>query len=316
MIQISEYDQIDPLEALNLNLLSRGRAFTPEQAARLRAADPRVMPCLALYALEHRKVVGQIGLLRLPLISAAGREDVGGLGAMAVLPQAGWENSLSALLDEAHRRQRAEGLRFSVLAARLDHPNYAVFREHGYADLGSWGSALARWETTRQPTRYHAQPPGEAGAGRVEAVFAAIAGDYLGFAWRPTPFAPLRELIYTEDILILWSNQQPVGYALTSLDDSLLRITNLTIRMDVDFAEAVAAITAQIKSSFVHVTFTRPVEAASLERRGYRVTRSGFETFMLKTLEPELGPADVRRLYGMGGDRFLISWLDLTWATG
>ncbi len=312
MIQISEYEQIDPLEALNLNLLSSGRPLTPEQAARLRAADPRVMSCLAFYALERGKVVGQIGLLRLPVVTVNGHEDLGGVWAVAVLPGTGRRAVLSALVEAVHSRLREEGLRFSIMAVRRNHPGVSVFREHGYADLGTWGSALARWEKTRQPTRYYAQPPGEAGFGLVEEVFAAVAGDYLGFTRRPSPFAPLREGIRLEDILILWDNRRPVGYVLTAQERGLLRIKELVACMDVDAAEAVAAVTALVKTDFIQVNLSRPAEAASLERSGFRVTRRGYETFLLKPLEPGLSPTDARRLFDIGGDRFLISWLDLT----
>jgi hypothetical protein len=50
-----------------------------------------------------------------------------------------------------------------------------------------WATALTRWETAHRPTHLRAQPPGPEGYDFVEKIFADLAGDYLGFAWRHTP---------------------------------------------------------------------------------------------------------------------------------
>ena len=42
-----------------------------EVAARIRQTDPRPFPCLAVYAVDHETVVGQVGVFRLPMISTS-----------------------------------------------------------------------------------------------------------------------------------------------------------------------------------------------------------------------------------------------------
>jgi hypothetical protein len=174
-----------------------------------------------------------------------------------------------------------------------------------------WGTALARWETAHQPTRLHAGPPGPEGYDFIERIFQHIAGGYLGFAWRHTPFAPVRRVNLT-DIWILRQNKTIVGYALAHPDPTFLTISSLMLQPWIDAAEAISAVTAELKSAYVQVKMSRPVEMTSLKRAGYQIAQPDWSGFMIKPLVPEATVEDARRLYGIGTDRFLISWLDVT----
>ncbi len=309
---IVEYDSVDPLQVLNINLLALGFSLTPEHAAHIRQADPRPFPFFALYAVEADRVLGQVGVFRLPMISTAGREDVGGVWAVVTHPQYAGRGIASLLLDEAHARMRAAGLRFSTLGTDRFRVAHKLYRQHGYVDTQVLASALARWETAHQPTPLRAQHPGQGGYEFVEELYEKVARDYLGFAWRYTPFMELRDKVKLDDIWILWKNEQPVGYGLANVEKRFLNISDLLLGRDVDAAEAVAAITTQIKSPYVQVSVSRPVDIASLQRAGYQVAHPSWAAFMVKPLVPEVTIEDARRLFGLGTDQFLISWLDET----
>ena len=142
-------------------------------------------------------------------------------------------------------------------------------------------------------------------------VFEDIAVDYLGFSWRHTPFARLRR-VDISNIWIISENGLVIGYALTQLNRSMLTITNLVLRQGLDAAEAVSAITAEVKSLYVQVHVNRPVDIFSLRKAGYHVGHPSWSVFMIKPLIPTVTVADARRFFGIGTDRFLISWLDIT----
>jgi hypothetical protein len=42
------------------------------------------------------------------------------------------------------------------------------------------------------------------------------------------------------------------------------------------------------------------------------VAQPTWDGFMIKSLVPEVSIEDARQLFGIGTDRFLISWLDVT----
>lgn len=310
-MKILEYDDVDPLQVANLTKLALDFSFTPEMAARLRRTDPRPFPCLAVYAVEDDLVVGQVGVFRLPMVSTEGREDVGGVWAVSTHPQYAGHGIASRLLEEAHTRMRQAGLRFSTLGTGRYRLEHSLYRRHGYVETNVWATALASWETAHQPTRLYAHAAGPEGYEAIERLFMDISKDYLGFAWLYTPFTRLCR-VDLADIWIIQANSQPVGYAFARADQTMLAISNLTLEQGIDAAEAVAALAAQLKSAYVQVKISRPVEIAGLRRAGYHVAHPSWEGFMIKPLFPEVTYNDARRLFGVGTDQFLISWLDVT----
>jgi GNAT superfamily N-acetyltransferase len=310
-MKILEYNDVDPLKVMYVNQLALDFALTPELVAHIRQTDPRPFPCLAVYAVEDDTILGQVGIFRLPMISTEGREDVGGIWAVSTHPQYAQHGVASRLLEEAHIRMRAAGLRFSTLGTNRYRVAYQLYRQNGYKETNVWATALARWETAHQPTRLRARPLGPEGYDFVEQIYQNIAKEYLGFAWRHTPFARLR-LVNLVDIWILSENSRLVGYVFARVDSTMLTISNLVLHQGIDTAEAIAAIASELKSAYVQVKLSRPVEVSSLRQAGYHVAHPTWGGFMIKPLVPEVTAEDARRLFGVGTDLFMISWLDVT----
>jgi GNAT superfamily N-acetyltransferase len=311
-MHITEYDNVDPLGALNLALLVRDPPFTPEYAARVRRTDPRPFPFLALCAVENGAVTGQVSVFRLPLISTVGREDVGGIWALSIHPEYAGRDLISRLLDEAHRRMREAGVRFSMLNTNRLQADYGRYRGHDYVDMRVWGTALAHWETAHLPTRLQARPAGAEGYQLMERLFESVAATYLGFARRHMPSARLRDAVRVDDIWIIWLNQQPIGYALVRKNGPVLDIHDLLLPYDIDVTEAAAALVAEMRTIYVQLTVSRRVVMSQLRGAGWQVAYPNWSAFMVKPLLPEVTVCDARRLFGIGTDRFLISWLDVT----
>jgi GNAT superfamily N-acetyltransferase len=309
-MKIVEYNEVDPLQVLHLTLLALDFPFTPEYAAHLRRTDPRLFPCFTVNAVENNMVLGQVGIFRLPMMSTEGYEDVGGVWAVSTHPHYAGRGVASALLEEAHLRMRDAGLRFSTLGTNRSCIAYRLFQRHGYVDMNVWATALARWEMAHQPTRLRAQPAD--GFEFVEEIFRDLAKDYLGCTWRHQPFIRLREKVSLEEVWIVWENIEPVGVVFARKEDLLLKINIQLLRMDIDAVEAVASFASKLKTSYVQVMMNRPFDIASFQRAGWQVAHPTWSAFMVKPLLPELTADDARRLFGIGTDRFIISWLDTT----
>ena len=311
-MKILEYDEVDPLGILQLNLLALEFSLTPEHVAHIRRTDPRPFPFFAIYAVEDNQILGQVGVFRLPMVSRDGREDVGGVWAVSTHPHHAGRGVASRLLKEAHDRMREAGLRFSTLGTNRYRVAYKLYQQHGYEDMGVLATALARWETAHRPTRLRARPLGSGGFNQADKIFENVASKYLGYAWRYTPFAVLRDKVKIEDVWILWENNRPVGYALAHVNKSMLNISSLLLTIDTDVTEAVAAVVNELKTTYVKVKITRPIEIDSLRLAGYRVAHPTWGAFMLKSLAPEITIKDARHLFGIGSDKFLISWMDVS----
>jgi GNAT superfamily N-acetyltransferase len=309
-MRIVDYNEVDPHGVMYLNQLANNFTLTPEKVAHIRQSDSRPLACLAIYAVEDDLVVGQVGIFRLPMVSSEGREDVGGIWAVCIHPQYAEHGITSRLLEVAHSRMREIGLRFSTLETRRSHLAYKLYLQHGYEETNVWGTAQARWNTAHQPTRLRAISPGSEGYDVVDDIFNHLAKDYLGFTWRDAPFARLRQ-VDLANIWILRENRNIVGYALAHIDQSTLIVSSLVLQQEIDAAEAIAAIAAQLKFTYVRALISRPAEIASLGRAGYQVAHPNWDGFMIKPLNPDVRVEDARSLYGIGTDRFLISRLDV-----
>jgi GNAT superfamily N-acetyltransferase len=311
-MQILEYDEVDPLAVLHLNLLALEFALTPEHAAHIRRADPRPFPFFAIYAVEQGQVLGQVGVFRLPMITTEGREDVGGVWAVSTHPQHAGRGIASLLLEEAHTRMRKAGLRFSTLGTNRYRVAHKLYQQHDYEDMGVQATALATWEMAHQPTRLVALSAGSEGYDLIERIYDDVAPAYLGYAWRHTPFAILRDKVSNADLWVLQENGHYVGYTIAHLEKNILNISSVLLCEGVQMVEAVAAVANGLKSKYVRVQVSRPVEIASLRQAGFQVAHPAWDAFMLKPLTPEMTHEYARRLFGIGTDRFLISWLDTT----
>ena len=311
-MKISDYDDVNPLQVLHLTMLALDFPLTPEQAAHIRQTDPRPFPCFTVNAVEDDRVLGQVGVFRLPMISTEGREDVGGVWAVSTHPNHAGRGIASALLDEAHTRMREAGLRFSTLGTDRSRVSHRLYQRHGYVDMNVWATALTRWESAHQPTHLCAQPLGSERYDFVEQLFAKLARDYLGFAWRHTPFARLRDKVNLEEIWVLREDNDVVGYVFVRKQTSMLLISLQLLRMGVNAMEAIAAIVSELQAPYVQVSISRPSDINNLRRAGWQVAHPDWGAFMVKPLLPDMTAEDARDLFGIGTDRFLISWLDTT----
>ena len=92
----------------------------------------------------------------------------------------------------------------------------------------------------------------------------------------------------------------------------MININIQILRMDINAVEAIAAVVSETKTPYVQVTMSRPCDIDGLRRAGWQVAHPNWGAFMAKPLSPDVTIEDARRLFGIGTDRFLISWLDTT----
>lgn len=314
-MRIVEYDEVDPLQVLHLNLLCLDFALTPELVKLIRRMDPRPVPFFALYALERSTVAGQVGVFRLPMVSAEGATEVGGVWAVSTHP--GWRGRgvASLLLDEAHARMAAAGLRFSTLGTDCYRVSHRLYVKHGYHDVYTPAAALgASADLPRRPDLRAEQ----AGVQRLELadrLFEQVARGRLGFARRHTPFFPFlhaRSYLGAQDLWLLWRGDELAGYAAASADNGLLRIRNLLLAAEVDAPAAATALAQATDARYVQARLDRPGDAVSLAQTGFQVTPQSWGTFMVKPLAADATVAEFNRHYGLEQGQFLISFLDTT----
>lgn len=315
MMRIVEYDDVDQLQVLHLNLLCLDFALTPELACLIRRMDPRPFPFFALYALEGNTVAGQVGVFRLPMVSVEGATEVGGVWAVSTHPAWRGQGVASRLLDEAHVRMAAAGLRFSTLGTDRFRVAHRLYEKHGYHDLYSPAAALGASDGLPRQPGLRAEQAGPRRLAVADRLFEQLAHGYLGFARRHTPFFPFlhaRGYLSAQDLWLLWQGEELAGYAAVSASNGLLRVRNLLLATGVDAPAAAGALAQATDARYVQARLDRPGDVESFAQAGFQIAPQSWGTFMVKPLAADATLAEFNRLYGLDTGQFLISDLDTT----
>lgn len=314
-MRVYEYDEVDPLEVLHLNLLCLDFALTPELVARMRRLDPRPYPFFGVYAKEAGQVAGQVGVFRLPMVSLEGAGEVGGVWAVATHPTFARRGIASRLLEEAHARMRNTGLRFSTLGTHRYRAAYSLYRRLGYEDVMYASSMMVTCAALVPQTALKAEAASPARLALADRLFEQVAASSLGFARRHLPFFPSLDeqgAFKTQILWLLWQQDETVGYAISSQPQSVLRIDNLTLRPQIDPVAAVAAVVREVDTPYVWVRVDRPGDTAAFMRAGFQAAQQDWNVFMVKPLAADATVDQFRTLYGVNSGRFLMSYLDIT----
>ena len=103
-----------------------------------------------------------------------------------------------------------------------------------------------------------------------------------------------------------------VGCAIATVSESILNVSDLLVDDRINPASAVTAIARIANAEYIQARINHPAEQQGFQRAGYKIAQPAWGTFMVKPLTSDVTTEAARRLYGIGTERFLISWLDTT----
>ncbi|MFX0092993.1 MAG: GNAT family N-acetyltransferase [Candidatus Hodarchaeota archaeon] len=320
-MKILEYDEVDPMEVLLLNLLGLDYPLTPKRVKLIRQYDARPFQFFALYAIIEGVIAGQVGVFRLPMVSTEGPEDVGGIWAVCTLPSFKRQGVASRLMKEAHERMRAEGLRFSSLGTSRYRVAYSLYLKWGYQDVFSSASMLIQRQALIKHNHSLTAEQGDSEQiSLTDDLFRKVSANCFGFARRFEPFIPamvaIREIamgkIGEKNVWLLWEDNELVGYLIVKDSESVLKIVDMLLTKDVDPISAIASLTRKYSTPYLQIQSNQPSITESLSKTGARVVPQDWSTFMIKPLTAEVMNIDIKDFFGVGTDRFLFSWMDST----
>jgi predicted acetyltransferase len=314
-IKILEYDQVDPQEILFLNLHSLDWPLTPERAKSIRRLDPRPFPFFGLYVVEKGAVAGQVLVYRLPVMSTEGPEELGGVAAVCTHHAHARRGVATTLLEEAHSRMRAAGMRFSTLGTSQYRAAYTFYRRIGYEDLFIPTATFSRYDDLQITTALRAYPVKLEELPLADDLYQRLSSGYLGFSRRHGAFLQMMVSISDLDlkeVWLIWQDNEPVGCALVRINDAVIEVNNLLLLPDFDEAEAVTAISRDLGVAYHWVRLDRPKQGICFTNAGYPQGTPTWSTFMVKPLTPDVSVDVARQLFQIGTDQFLISPIDVT----
>ncbi|MHA1940464.1 MAG: GNAT family N-acetyltransferase [Candidatus Hodarchaeales archaeon] len=320
-MKILEYDEVDPIEVLHLNLLGLNFSLTPERVKLTRHHDSRPFPFFALYAVVEGVVAGQVGVFRLPMTTIEGPEDVGGVWAVLTNPSFKRRGIASRLLEEAHERMSTDGLRFSTLGTSRFRVAHLLYAKHGYQDVFFSPSLLFQSSSIKKEhksLKVEQADPDQLHL--ADELFQQVSLNHYGFSKRFEPFmsamVAIGEIsvgpIEKNDIWFLWKDNRLVGYFIAKFSGSILQVIDMLLATEINVAEAISSLVTKLPANFVQIRSTRDTVTKSLMKNCDYVIPQDWGTFMIKPLTPKVEKADLKDLFGINTDRFLFSWLDST----
>lgn len=320
-MKILEYDEVDPIEVLHLNLLGLNFSLTPERVKLIRKHDSRPFPFLALYAVEEGVVAGQVGVFRSPMTTIEGPEDVGGVWAVLTNPSFKRRGIADLLLEEAHERMRLDGLRFSTLGTSRFRVAHLLYTKHGYQDVFSSPSLLFPNKTikTENNSLYVEQADPNL-LHLADELFQQVSQNQYGFSKRFEPFisamVTIGEIaignIEKNDIWFLWKYNQLVGYFIAKFSGSILQVIDMLLISEISVTDAISSLVTKLRTPYVQIRSTRSTITKILKKNCDYVIPQDWGTFMIKPLTPEVKKTNLIDLFGINTNRFLFSWLDST----
>ncbi len=318
-MEIREYDQVDPFDVLDLNLLCLRYELTPERVGTIRRLDPRPFPFFAIYAMEEGSLLGQVGVYRLPIVTIDGPEEVGGICAMCAHPAHSRRGVGSLLIEEAHARMRAAGLRFSALGTSRQWVAHPFYQKHGYQEFASFASALAARETALrfEDRELRSEQAVLENLAAADALFRQAAAGKTGFARRHEPFLSMMvevgDIFGLDHLRLLRNGKDLVGYAVVRDSDAVFKVEDILLFDGTGIPDATTALLREVRAPYVLLTVNKDSHhIADLRRAGFRVTYATYDTTMVKPMADDMSVEAFCALTQVGTPRFLMSGMDVT----
>jgi GNAT superfamily N-acetyltransferase len=281
----------------------------------LRRREPLLADYAGLFAVEGGRLLGQLFVRRIPFRTATGVEPVAGIASVTTRLDDQRRGVARALLEEAHRRESAAGVRFAMLWTNPSWYAHTLYERLGYRDVWSAPSAVRLLPRARRAPREGSLSPAlPRELPSLERLFDATTGASVGFSVRPRGF--LREgheagYLDLEGLLVLRRRGELLGYAVVSKCHDLLRSGEIVVRPDAT-SWLLGALEHRAAPGVLALG-NSPVLAMEpeLRRRGYRVDRRlEWRALMAAPLDGVLGPAEVRAALAVDRPSFRCMSLD------
>ncbi len=283
-----------------------------------RPAGGRLLGYESLHLLEDGVPLAKVGTKRITFRGDDGEETVCGITDVVTRADAVRRGYATRLLEEAHRRARADGLRWTFLWTRRSWAAHGAYERLGYRDV--YGAPLAvhrpgpagRSSRPRLASRV-ARRTDAALLGRL---LADAARERIGFSRRPSGwFEGTWRLgwLQPSQYRILYADGRPVGYAHVVVDRFDL-LTREIVLSDPGRAGAVldhlAALARGRWIGIATTTFLRDARS-ELARHRYDIVPTGHGVLMAAPLGPRRGPDERALAATIASPRFWLHHGDM-----
>ncbi len=294
-MKILNHDEVpEGLDTQNqLMQLSTGWGiFDFEQIALARKMGYPTPSYCAVYAVEGAELLSKVEVIRVKYRMPENEEIFCGIAGVLTRRDKSRLGLARMLMQEVHRREKAEGIKYSILCTGRNNKAHNLYRSLGYADVYAPPTALIKTSklTAKSPSDLNLRSANADDASLIQDLHSRIVKDRIGFVERYGNWLKMRfELGFEkpESFQILCDGENPIGYSI--LNENKGWISSNEVLADCDKAESVlAALETRAKGGWLALRNTFVSDSRDpLRTRGYDFSESPYSTFMAARLDQD-----------------------------
>ena len=313
-MRIVTYDEVDPDEAMFLDLICFGYTMSPDHLKQYRKLDKRIPNYYGLYLLDDEgRPISQVLCLHVDTRTEIGLEKVAVIVGVATMPAHSRRGLSTTLMKRAHELAAERGMRTAILTTSASSVAHGLYTKLGYSTIGSFDLGI------RQLTRKARAGKGVklrkfrlSDALALDELFRSQNKDALGFVYRQPRFFAMKvqsHQISADGITVATAGDEIVGYARTSRSGGLVDVRELVADDDHTRQAILDAIGTESKARWLTVSWLCDRKMAHFYTRlGFRIYSPCRPRVMTVSTDGLLSGDDITKLYGVNEGRFVINF--------
>ena len=313
VLRVVTYDEVDPREAMFLDLICFGSTMSPENLKLLRRLDKRVPDYYGICLLDDEgRLISQVLLLHIDTKTRDGLERVAGIVGVATMPGHSRRGLSTALMKRAHELARERGMRIAILTTQAWGVAHGLYTKLGYSTIGTFDRGIKQLTTKPRTTRrVKLRKFKLSDAGALDELFQSQTKDSLGFVYRQPNFFAMKvqsHQLSGDGITVATAGGRIVGYARVSRRPDQIEVRELVAEDDPTRLAILNAAGTQFNAKLLTVSMLCDARIANFyERLGFRIYSPGCGRVMATSTDGSLSGDDIASLYGVNEGRFVIN---------
>lgn len=185
--------------------------------------------------------------------------------------------------------------------------------------MGGFAFPLSHWDSLLPfvDNKLQARQATREDLPKTDALFRQVARGKIGFARRHEPFmstmVEIGDVMSLDDLRVLWLDNDVVGYAVVRNSEDVFKVNDILLRDGTDSTAASAALLHESEAPYVQVTMNNhSPHLEDLRQANFRVSSSTWDVVMVRPLTDAMTADELRTAVGIGSDRYMMSWMDVT----
>lgn len=313
-MRILHYDEVDPVEAFQLNINALWWALTPTRAESYIKYDNRWSDDSFLFAVDKGKIVSQVIGLRIPTKTVDGEELILGVAGVATHPSYSRKGASTMLMKELHDRSREEGVRMAFLLTRASFVAYELYERMGYRDAVGFPRCTKRYVRKKKPKKSVLRKFKKKDVAELDKIFKRCTRDLYGhvlrqekyFDWRLKISDSLKSLIY-----VVETPSGIGGYIIKRPSGKDMFVEEVVIPSKRNMDRVFNELEREEKGDYITVfPLAGKKQEDYIESRGYRMDRLSWGRCMVAPIVSNLTYKEIWRLYQFKEGNFCLLELD------